>query len=360
MLEVVIKKKLDNYTLETAFQLETGCLGILGASGCGKSVTLQCIAGILTPDEGMIRLDGRVLFDSERKINRKPQERRIGYLFQNYALFPNMTVAENIAAGFRDHSGIKGKEEKRLREAKLAEMLERFSLTELAGRYPKYLSGGEQQRTALARLLIGEPEVLLLDEPFSALDAYLKEGLQLELLTLIRRLSVPAVLVTHSRDEVYRLSSSLMIMDRGRAEKPADTRELFLRPVSKVAAKLTGCKNIAAALQTETECFVPEWGLRLPISPKGEKTDCIGIRAHDFVHMPEPGREENYIPVEIVIQAISEGPFEWNVTFQKRGIPKQGALLWWKVSKELLKTQEELEQITVLYIRKVGILYLRA
>ena len=286
MLEVEIKKKLDNFTLETAFQLETGCLGILGASGCGKSVTLQCIAGILTPDEGIIRLDGRVLFDSAKKVNVRPQERRIGYLFQNYALFPNMTVSENIAAGFRDRSGV---------EKKVEEMLKRFSLTELAGRYPKHLSGGEQQRTALARLLIGEPEVLLLDEPFSALDAYLKEGLQLELLEIIRRLFVPAVLVTHSRDEVYRLSSRLMIMDRGLAEESGDTRELFLRPKSRVAAKLTGCKNISAAFWAQEGWYVPEWNLTLPASIRGEKADYIGIRAHDFVHGREAGREQDYI-----------------------------------------------------------------
>jgi len=378
MLEVAIKKKLDNFTLETAFQLETGCLGILGASGCGKSVTLQCIAGILTPDEGIIRLDGRVLFDSAKKINIRPQERRIGYLFQNYALFPNMTVTENIAAGFQDRIGVGNDtraERKRRQMEKVDEMLSRFSLTELAKRYPKHLSGGEQQRTALARLLIGEPKVLLLDEPFSALDAYLKEGLQLELLEIIRRLLVPAVLVTHSRDEVYRLSSRLMIMDRGLAEESEATRELFLRPKSRVAAKLTGCKNISAAFWAEEGWYVPEWDLDIPVSAGGEKADYIGIRAHDFVHRREEGREQDYIPMEIAIRGISEGPFEWNVTFQKRrlqeqsvrkwGFPNQSiqtqeALLWWKVGKELLKTREELEQVTSLYIRKTGILYLRA
>ncbi len=348
MLEVTIKKKLDNFTLETAFQLKTGCLGVLGASGCGKSVTLQCIAGILTPDEGIIRLDGRTLFDSKKKINVRPQERRIGYLFQNYALFPNMTVAQNVAAGFRDRGGAE----------KVAEILKRFSLTELADRHPKHLSGGEQQRTALARLLIGEPKVLLLDEPFSALDAYLKEGLELELLEIIRRLLVPTVLVTHSRDEVYRLSSSLMIMDRGRAEEPADTRELFLRPASRVAAKLTGCKNIAATIQAKTGCFVPEWDLCFPLSPDREKSDYIGIRAHDFVHTREAGREEEYIPMEIIMRGISEDPFEWNVMFQKKSGRERTGRLWWKVSKELLKTREELEQVKLLYIRKSGILYL--
>ncbi len=353
MLEVDIKKKLDHFTLETAFQLDAGCLGVLGASGCGKSVTLQCVAGILIPDEGIIRLEGRTLFDSEKKINVRPQERRIGYLFQNYALFPNMTVAENITAGLRERGSAE----------KVAEMLKRFSLTELADRHPKHLSGGEQQRTALARLLIGEPKVLLLDEPFSALDSYLKEGLQLELLEIIRRLLVPTVLVTHSRDEVYRLSSSLMIMDRGRAEEPVDTRELFLQPVSRVAAKLTGCKNIAAAVQTETDCFVPEWKLRLPLSLHRERFDYIGIRAHDFVHVREAGREGEYLPVDVIIQNISESPFEWNVTFQKQsgqecGSQEQGNCLWWKVSKELLKTREELEQVNLLYIRRSGILYL--
>ncbi|HOO28679.1 MAG TPA: ATP-binding cassette domain-containing protein [Lachnospiraceae bacterium] len=355
MLEVSIRKKLDNFTLETAFSLETGCMGILGASGCGKSVTLKCIAGILTPDEGTIRLNGKVLFDSAKKINIRPQERRIGYLFQNYALFPNMTVSENIAAGFRAEHMKRG-DRRELCAARVKEMLVRFSLTELADRYPKHLSGGEQQRTALARLLVGEPEVLLLDEPFSALDAYLKEELQLELLETMQRLLMPTVLVTHSRDEVYRLSSRLMIMDRGMAERPDDTKKLFSSPGSMMAAKLTGCKNIAHVTKcSDEEYFAGDWNIRFPVS--ASKADYIGIRAHDFV--PEKEVEDGglYIPVKISVIGISEGPFEWNAMIKSSGNPGQ-KMLWWKVSKEVIKTKAEIKETKQLYIRKTGILYL--
>ena len=168
-LGVEIKKKLKEFDLDISFSAGKGCLGILGPSGCGKSMTLKSIAGIVTPDSGRIALQyakgeaagGRVLYDSALKINEKPQMRRVGYLFQNYALFPNMSVEENIAAG------LKGMEKKK---AKVGEMIERFRLTGLEKRYPGQLSGGQQQRVALARILAYEPEALLLDEPFSAMD----------------------------------------------------------------------------------------------------------------------------------------------------------------------------------------------
>ena len=171
-LGVEIKKKLKEFDLDISFSAGKGCLGILGPSGCGKSMTLKSIAGIVTPDSGRIALQyakgeaagGRVLYDSALKINEKPQMRRVGYLFQNYALFPNMSVEENIAVG------LKGMEKKK---AKVGEMIERFRLTGLEKRYPGQLSGGQQQRVALARILAYEPEALLLDEPFSAMDTYL-------------------------------------------------------------------------------------------------------------------------------------------------------------------------------------------
>ena len=172
-------------------------MGILGASGCGKSMTLKSIAGIVTPDSGRIALQyakgeaagGRVLYDSALKINEKPQMRRVGYLFQNYALFPNMSVEENIAAG------LKGMEKKK---AKVGEMIERFRLTGLEKRYPGQLSGGQQQRVALARMMIGEPEVILLDEPFSALDGYLKDIMQRDMQNFLNEYTGDMILVTHN------------------------------------------------------------------------------------------------------------------------------------------------------------------
>lgn len=209
-LEVRIRRTLRDFSLETAFTTSDGVLGILGASGCGKSMTLRCIAGVETPDEGRIVLNGRVLFDSAAGINLPPQQRRVGYLFQSYALFPHMTVEENIACAL-------GREKDRKKRAgTIASLVGRFRLEGLEKRYPGQLSGGQQQRVALARILAYEPEALLLDEPFSALDAHLKEKLQLELLELLRGYAGDAVMVTHSRDEAFRLCGRLLIMEHGR------------------------------------------------------------------------------------------------------------------------------------------------
>ena len=164
-LSVHIRKKLGNFHLAVDLEHSDGITGILGASGCGKSLTLKAVAGIMRPDEGRIVLNGRVLFDSEEGICIKPQEREVGYLFQNYALFPNMTVEKNILCGLS-----REKDRKKRRE-QMEEMLERMELTEQRKLYPWQLSGGQQQRTALARMLVSGPKLLLLDEPFSALDA---------------------------------------------------------------------------------------------------------------------------------------------------------------------------------------------
>ena len=219
-LGVEIKKKLKEFDLDISFSAGKGCLGILGPSGCGKSMTLKSIAGIVTPDSGRIALQyakgeaagGRVLYDSALKINEKPQMRRVGYLFQNYALFPNMSVEENIAAGLKGlaaKQAIGGRKPSAQSlaaiKAKVGEMIERFRLAGLEKRYPGQLSGGQQQRVALARILAYEPEVLLLDEPFSAMDTYLREGLRLELSKVLADYDGVSVMVTHDRDEALQL-----------------------------------------------------------------------------------------------------------------------------------------------------------
>ena len=206
-IEVRIKKKLGNFQLDIDFKTEENRIGILGASGCGKSMTLKCIAGIETPDEGRIIVDGTLLYDSAKKISLKPQKRHIGYLFQNYALFPTMTVEENIAAGLQGR-----KEEKRRR---VVEMMEKFQLLGLGKQLPGELSGGQQQRVALARIMAYEPEVILLDEPFSALDDFLKDRLAQEMLDLLKDYRGTVVLVSHSRDEIYRFTRELLTMADG-------------------------------------------------------------------------------------------------------------------------------------------------
>lgn len=215
MLEVNITKKLHDFTLRAEFDLPEGVMGLMGSSGSGKSMTLKCIAGIVTPDAGRIVLGEKVLFDSELGINLPPQERRIGYLFQSYALFPNMTALENVCCGLL----AKGMEQKEARK-RAEELLETFKLPEVAGCYPRRLSGGQRQRVALARMLAAEPEVLLLDEPFAALDEELKEELQGELRNLLHSYGKPAIIVSHSRHEIAYMSDYTARLVDGILQEP--------------------------------------------------------------------------------------------------------------------------------------------
>ena len=194
MLEVQIYKKLAEFDLDISFQVNDNILGLMGASGSGKSMTLKCIAGIETPDQGRIVLNGRVLFDSEKKINVPIQKRNVGYMFQSYALFPNMDVYENISVGLRA---------RKVKDVDIVvqKVMQQFRIFELASRYPKQLSGGQRQRVALARLMAYEPDVLLLDEPFSALDEDLKKDLLQELKSELQ-ISKPVIFVSHDKEEV--------------------------------------------------------------------------------------------------------------------------------------------------------------
>lgn len=197
MLEVQIYKKLAEFDLDVSFQVNDNILGLMGASGSGKSMTLKCIAGIETPDHGRIVLNNRVLFDSEKKINVLIQKRNVGYMFQSYALFPNMNVYENISVGLRA---------RKVKDVDIVaqKVMQQFRIRELASRYPKQLSGGQRQRVALARLMAYEPDVLLLDEPFSALDEDLKEDLLRELKSELQ-ISKPVIFVSHNKEEVNEL-----------------------------------------------------------------------------------------------------------------------------------------------------------
>lgn len=197
MLEVQIYKKLAEFDLDASFQVDDNILGLMGASGSGKSMTLKCIAGIETPDQGRIVLNNRVLFDSEKKINVPIQKRNVGYMFQSYALFPNMNVYENISVGLRA---------RKVKDVDIVvqKVMQQFRIFELASRYPKQLSGGQRQRVALARLMAYEPDVLLLDEPFSALDEDLKEDL-LQKLKSELQISKPVIFVSHDKEEVNEL-----------------------------------------------------------------------------------------------------------------------------------------------------------
>lgn len=237
MLEVSFEKSFGNFTLQSYFKAEKGVLGILGSSGCGKSMTLKCIAGLYSPDKGSIKLNEKVLFSSDSRINVPTRSRNIGYVFQNYALFPHLTVSRNISYGIKHL-------EKELRNKKVSEMIERMQLAGLENHYPSQLSGGQQQRTALARTLITEPDLLLLDEPFSALDSHIKYLLEKELINIIKHnFDGIVLLVTHNIEEAYRICDNIMIIDRGKNIQMGTKEEVIQEPVNLTAARITGCKN---------------------------------------------------------------------------------------------------------------------
>ena len=210
-LEVDIYKKLNEFDLDVHFKIDEICLGVMGPSGSGKSMTLKCIAGIETPDSGRIVLDGRVLYDSEKHINLSPQERNIGYMFQNYALFPNMTVYDNIAASL-----VARKFDKNTIHDSVIQLMKDLHIEGLEKRYPRQLSGGQKQRVALARLLIYNAEVILLDEPFSAMDEDLKGELLKEMKIRLDAYHRPVVFVSHNKDEIKALSHEIYIIKKGR------------------------------------------------------------------------------------------------------------------------------------------------
>lgn len=324
MLEVKIEKKVDSFHLKVDLQTKEGITGILGPSGCGKSMTLRCIAGIETPDTGRIVLDGVTLFDSEKKINLPPQKRKVGYLFQNYALFPNMNVEKNILCGLH-HLKDKAEKQKRLQE--VAELLQ---LKGMEKQKVQQLSGGQQQRVALARILVNQPKLLLLDEPFSALDAHLSSKLQIEVKALLREYARPVLMVTHNRNEGYHMCEQMALMGEGKILTHKGTKEVFASPETITGALITGCKNIAAAKKcSDYEVEVPEWGIRLETKEAvREDLRAIGIRAHYF----GPKVKSNRYSVQQT--GMMEEPFEWIIQFKYVDQNPQSKDLWWRIPKD--------------------------
>jgi molybdate transport system ATP-binding protein len=330
LLKVNIQKELKEFDLDVGFELKNKRLGILGPSGCGKSMTLKSIAGIVTPDGGVISVvtDGEdIYFDSSKKINLKPQKRNVGYLFQNYALFPNMTVEENIAIGVSKDDGGKT----------VSEMVKRFHLNGLEKRYPRQLSGGQQQRVALARIMAYSPDVILLDEPFSAMDTFLKEQLRLELVNSLNDFDGFSIMVTHDRDEAFQFCDELIILDEGKIIAKGDTYEIFENPGKVQVARLTGCKNISKVeIIDDYHLKSLDWGLTFEVSEEiSPNINHIGIRAHDFV----AAEKDDVNAFDTVNSTLLEMPFEWEITLANG--------LWWKSEKQI----DEHEFVIPDYIR---------
>ncbi len=307
-LYVDIEKKLKDFCLRTKFEAEQEVMGILGASGCGKSVTLKCIAGIIKPDRGRIVLNGTTLFDSEKNINLVPQKRHVGLLFQNYALFPNMTVEKNLMAAL----GPWEKDKKKAR-VQVAEFMDRFYLTGMEKRRPSELSGGQQQRVALARILLTKPRLLMLDEPFSALDGYLRWRLELEMMDVLKEFGSTVLFVSHSRDEIYHLCRRVCVMEGGTCAPAVFVKSMFENPKTLAACQLSGCKNYSAAKPEPKESqeggtwvFACDWGVKLYCKhPVPKNITHIGVRSH-AIHVISGEREDRKNVMECQIRRVVE------------------------------------------------------
>ena len=293
---VKIKKSFGNFVLDTEFEAENEILALLGSSGSGKSMTLKCIAGIVRPDMGRIVADGVTLFDSDKKIHLSPHERHVGLLFQNYALFPNMTVEQNLCAVIKTCG--KGKYPKE----KLDILLESYYLTGLEKHYPGQLSGGQQQRVALARMMASDPKIIMLDEPLSALDSYLRWQVEKELTEILGKYKGTTLYVSHNRDEVYRICRKVCVINEGHSEKVSSVDEFFNAPPTLASALLSGCKNYSKIKKLlNGTVYAIDWKTSLNCSAHvPDDAGYIGVRAHKILPLGDKDNCVNKISCRVL------------------------------------------------------------
>lgn len=308
-LEVDIEKKFKGFHLQSQFTAGDETMGLLGASGCGKSLTMRSIAGIERPDAGKIVVNGTVFFDrapgKKARVDLTPQQRKTALLFQNYMLFPNLTVAQNVAAGIsKDVSPAD-------RDAMVQTELKRFGLSGFEKRYPVQLSGGQQQRVALARMLAARPGILMLDEPFSALDAHLKSVLEQNLVSLFDAFRGTILYVSHDIDEALRFCDRIAVVEAGHIMEMGTGEDLVNRPQSQAGIKLSGCKNATPAERVDARrVWLPKWGVEVEAAadvPEGVK--CLGVRAFFLERADGPGRN----CFRMRVDRVSDSRFERTV-----------------------------------------------
>jgi molybdate transport system ATP-binding protein len=294
MLEVHFTKRFvaageNDFALQVSFSLGEGITVLFGPSGSGKTTTLHAIAGMLAPDQGRIALDGRVFFDSAAGQNLSIQERRAGFVFQDYLLFPHLTASANVAYGLRARS-------ERHRRRRALELLEWAGIAYAAERRPRQLSGGEQQRVALARALASEPSILLLDEPFSAVDAQTRARLLDDIIEIQRRSAIPFLYVTHNPSDALRAAQTALILDGGKIVQEGNPAEVFNAPRSLAAARAVGAENVLtgrviASDAAEGVSTVQAGGCRIVIPYVGLSSGArvtLGIPADDIILSREP------------------------------------------------------------------------
>ncbi|HEX6209986.1 MAG TPA: ABC transporter ATP-binding protein [Methylomirabilota bacterium] len=273
-LAVRLVKRLPGFTLDVDWTADGGVAALFGPSGAGKTLTLQCMAGLLRPDAGRIVVDGRVLFDDAAATDLPPQARRVGYVFQGYALFPHLTVADNVGFGLRDRPHPE-------RARRVAEVLARLGLAGLERRYPRELSGGQRQRVALGRALAIDPALLLLDEPLSALDAPLRRTLRDDLRAVLTDWGAAAVVVTHDFTEAYRLGDRIVVYEGGRVVQAAPRTELLWQPASEAVARIVGIPNVLHGTVIKA---TPD---RIQLRWRGQTLEAVNSPTRSY--LPPPG-----------------------------------------------------------------------
>jgi molybdate transport system ATP-binding protein len=336
----------SQFTLEVQLAVAGGFTSLFGASGAGKSTLLDCIAGLQTPDEGTIAIGETILFDSQSRVNLPPSRRSVAYLLQSLALFPHMTVEQNVQYGLASLN-------KADRDARSGDVLESFRISSLVQRRPNEISAGERQRVALARALVTRPRVLLLDEPLTALDAVTKARILDDLRAWNRRHRIPILYVTHDREEVFALGESAIVLEEGRIVAQGSPHEVLQRPQAETVAQLAGFENIFDCSMTGSH---PEYGtmtcriagstldLEVPLVRVNASLPLrVGIRAGDILlasSLPQGLSARNVLDGTIasleqrdmkVIAVVTCGPaFEVHLTLGARESLqlKPGARVW--------------------------------
>jgi molybdate transport system ATP-binding protein len=334
VIEVTLRKTLPGFTLDVAWAAGDEVVTLFGPSGAGKSLTLQCLAGLTRPEGGRVVVNGRVFDDPAAGVHLPPQARHLGYVFQGYALFPHLTVAENVAFGLRDRPTAE-------RRRRTRDILGQLGIEALAGRHPRELSGGQQQRVALGRAIAPDPAVLLLDEPLSALDVPLRRQLREELRALVVGLRRTVVLVTHDLGEAYQLGDRLVLYEHGRVVQAGPKAEVLARPASETVARLIGLRNVVRGVIVKT---APD---RIEIAWRGRTVEAVNSPTAPFQappgtsvafvvrpeHVrlirkdrvgPDPVHHMNLLP-GTVVDAIDHGT-SWTLLFRiaTPGPPSQG------------------------------------
>jgi len=328
-LEAHLEKRLGGFTLRTDFFCGEEALAILGPSGSGKSMTLRCIAGLEKPDRGRIVLNGRTLFDSEKRVNVPARQRGIGLLFQNYALFPHLNVTQNITFGMKAQAAA-------AREARAKQQIADMHLEGLEERLPRELSGGEQQRVALARALAIEPQALLLDEPLSALDTYLRSKVEQQVIAAMVQLRRPALYVTHNMEEAYRLGANILVLSNGKVEASGSREQIFRHPPSLEVALLTGLKNFSRArMISPGRVEALDWNCILACAADaGSEPKYAGIRAHHvrFAITAEEAQADNAFSCWLA--RMNEAPFHVTLYLRLHSAEGEGHHLQAEITNE--------------------------